>query len=93
MDAAKTKAGGFASRPASSATSRSNPTLVHRTVQPRPSAAATYAGTVLREARGIVEQVHKRGPGPGIKLASRRLRAALDALDWVCEYAANEVRP
>ena len=91
-NAPKTKAGGVASRPALQNNSKANVTSSHSSRQQRPPAAAVYAGTVLREARNIVERVHKHGPGRGIKVASQRLREALDSLDWLCEYVECEVQ-
>jgi hypothetical protein len=92
MDATKTKAGG-GGQPAFHSYARPNRTAPSRSEQAGNTTAARYAGTVLREARNIVEQINKRGPGPGIKLASQRLREALDSLDWLGDYVEHEVRP
>ena len=92
VDAIKTKAGGVAAQPALDNNSMWNATRSPVSLQQRSKAGAIYAGTVIREARKIVELINKRGPGPGIKLASQRLREALDSLDWICEYVENEGR-
>jgi hypothetical protein len=71
---------------------KTNPTRAPRKVQPGRKSAEVYAGTVLREARVIVERVNKHGPGAGIRIASQRLRYALDSLEWLCDYTKHEVR-
>ena len=93
MEDHKTKAGG-GGRPTFESNAKSNATLLsYRAQAGDRTTAPRYAGTVLREARNIVEQINKRGPGLGIKLASQRLRQALDSLDWLCEYVEHEARP
>ena len=92
MDADKTKAGGGGQPAFQCNNLESNPTRSRSVQQECSGAAAIYAGTVLREARNIVERVHKHGPGHGLKLASQRLREALDSLDWLCGYVENEAQ-
>lgn len=92
MDVLKTKAGA-GGRPAFDCNNDTRNTTPHRQARQPRGAAATYAGTVLRAARNIVERVNRHGPGPGIKRASASLREALDSLDWVSEYAEHEARP
>ena len=94
MDAINKKPGGCeGTRPGfQNSNARTNPTRVPRKPQPGRATAQAYAGTVLHEARGIVERISKRGPRAGIVTASQRLRDALDSLEWLCAYAKREVR-
>jgi len=93
VDALKTKADGGGQSAFQCSNANRNPTPSRGVQQERGKAAAIYGGMLLRESRGIVESINKRGPGPGIKFASRRLRAALDSLDWIIEYSECEARP
>ena len=93
MDATKTNADGGGQSAFQSKNTKPNPTLSQCSPQRRENAAAMYAGALLRESRTIVDAVCRHGPGPSIRRASRRLRAALDSLDWVCDYAESEAQP
>jgi hypothetical protein len=93
MDATQTKAGGGGQPAFHSNDISKNVTPSAAVSQFDGDAAAVYAGAVLREARNIVERICKRQPRQRIKLSLQRLRAALDALDWVCDYNEHEARP